>query len=174
MKKQIVIFLILLSAILTGCVDKKAIYDEAYQDGYSAGYNDASVKCEVKLQETRSSAYKDGFNDGKYQGTLDLLNSLRKDGTITKEDWMYITGASVYLETDLDHAELFAVNSTAFSAVGYIETYDLLWVTFKESQKTYVYFDFPESEYDSFKSAESLGKHFNESIKGNYDYLKWN
>ncbi len=63
-------------------------------------------------------------------------------------------------------------NSTCFSQIGYDSTYDILFVTFRESGSTYIYTYFSDSDWNSFTSAESLGKYYNEYIKGFYDCNK--
>ena len=172
MKRIATMVLVFALVCLPGCASKQTAYDNGYSAGYADALKDKGYSA-YDVSQTRETWYEKGLNDGKSQGTMDLLNSLRKDEIISKEDWIYITGASVCLETDLDHAELFSVSSTAFSSVGYLEDYQVLWVTFKDSQQTYLYFDFPAEEYVFFVCADSLGRYFNDNIKGKYEYCKW-
>jgi len=62
--------------------------------------------------------------------------------------------------------------STAFSLVGYNKYDNILSVTFRDSNATYQYKDFPYKEWIDFCNADSLGSYFNEHIKNNYEYEK--
>ncbi len=63
-------------------------------------------------------------------------------------------------------------DSTAFSQIGYNVKDEILLVTFRNSGKTYLYLDFPSSEWGLFKKADSLGGYYNKYIKGNYTCIK--
>ena len=58
--------------------------------------------------------------------------------------------------------------SSCFSSVGYDVSHTLLVVQFRDSGSVYAYSNFPEEAYEDFINAESLGKHYNSSIKGQY------
>lgn len=60
------------------------------------------------------------------------------------------------------------VDSSMFLAVGYDGARSVLGVQFKDSGKHYYYVGFSADEYAAFVSADSLGRYFNENIKGNY------
>lgn len=55
-----------------------------------------------------------------------------------------------------------------FKEIGYNEGYKILTVTFRSSGKTYLYLDFPKEEWETFRVLDSLGGHYNTSIKGKY------
>ncbi len=58
--------------------------------------------------------------------------------------------------------------STCFSAIGYDYSAERLAVTFRDSGKTYIYHDVPESVWDDLYSADSRGGFYNSDIKGQY------
>jgi len=64
-------------------------------------------------------------------------------------------------------------DSSCFSEIGYDESNEILVVTFRETGATYSYFDFSQSDWNDFSTAESLGGYFNQYIKGNYDCVRW-
>lgn len=59
--------------------------------------------------------------------------------------------------------------SSCFSQVGYDGDHECLVVTFRDSGQTYAYFGFPQSEWQSFSAASSLGSYYNSYIKGSYE-----
>ena len=59
-------------------------------------------------------------------------------------------------------------NSSCFSAVGYSEPFETLVLTFRDSGKTYLYYNVSASVWAAFRSADSLGRYFNTKIKGVY------
>lgn len=59
-------------------------------------------------------------------------------------------------------------DSTCFSAIGYDYAEERLAVTFRDSGKTYIYHDVPESVWDDLYSAKSRGGFYNSDIKGKY------
>ena len=58
--------------------------------------------------------------------------------------------------------------STCFSRIGYDAEREILLVQFRDGGKYYAYIDLPESVYDDFTSADSLGGYYNKYIKGVY------
>ena len=61
-------------------------------------------------------------------------------------------------------------DSTAFSRIGYAAGHKVLGVVFRNSDpRIYLYYDFPQSEWDSFRTAESWGGYYNQHIKGQYE-----
>ncbi len=64
-------------------------------------------------------------------------------------------------------------DSSCFSQIGYSSEYEILVVTFRDSETTYLYLDVPEEEWDSFRTAKSLGGYFNRNIKGYYTCNKY-
>ena len=76
------------------------------------------------------------------------------------------------LKADSNYSDIkvYEVDSSCFSQVGYDSEREILKVQFRESGVWYVYFNFPEDEYQEFKNADSLGKFFTSYIKGEYEY----
>ncbi len=66
---------------------------------------------------------------------------------------------------------MITVKSTAISEIGYLPEEHVLGLRFKESGVFYAYADVPESVYQEFISADSIGRYFNSEIKPNYDYF---
>lgn len=64
-------------------------------------------------------------------------------------------------------------NSSCFSQIGYSNEYEILVVTFRDSESTYLYLNVPKSEWESFRNAESLGSYFNTNIKSYYECNKY-
>lgn len=58
--------------------------------------------------------------------------------------------------------------STCFSAIGYDYGAERLAVTFRDSGKTYIYHDVPESVWNDLYYADSRGGFYNSDIKGQY------
>lgn len=58
--------------------------------------------------------------------------------------------------------------SSAISEIGYCYGCETLSVTFLSSGSTYLYYDFPQSEWRSFRNASSIGSYYNKYIKGQY------
>lgn len=73
-------------------------------------------------------------------------------------------------ETVCPDEELETPDSSAFTALGYRHTEKELWVTFRNSGASYVYYDVESEVWDAFKEADSKGGFFNEEIKGYYEY----
>jgi hypothetical protein len=69
-------------------------------------------------------------------------------------------------DTDI---EMYEVDSSCFSEIGYDPDEELLLVRFKDSGSLYSYSDVPEDVYDEFESSDSLGGYYNDYIKGQYD-----
>jgi hypothetical protein len=65
----------------------------------------------------------------------------------------------------------FEVDSSCLSHVGYDPEMETLYLTYRPSGFTYVYFDFTEADYEAFTSASSLGKYVNQVIKPHYHCL---
>lgn len=59
-------------------------------------------------------------------------------------------------------------NSTCFSAVGYIDKENLLYVQFRNSGSIYAYEDVSAETYQELLDAPSMGGYYNEYIKGVY------
>ena len=62
------------------------------------------------------------------------------------------------------------VDSSSIEAIGYDKDTQQLHVRFLKSGATYVYYDVEEGVYDEFRQAESIGRYFNDHIRGPYDY----
>jgi hypothetical protein len=77
------------------------------------------------------------------------------------------------IEYEVPYDKLFATpKSTCFSEIGYDPNNELLIVRFRDSGKAYLYLSFPSQEWDTFKSAKSLGSYYNSEIKGHYKSIK--
>lgn len=62
--------------------------------------------------------------------------------------------------------------SSCFSEIGYDAKNEVLHVVFRTTGIEYVYYDFTQSDWNTFYNADSLGKYFNANIKGYFDYKK--
>ena len=60
-----------------------------------------------------------------------------------------------------------AVVSKAFSDISYDERERILTVVFMDSS-VFMYYDVPESKYEDFQAAKSMGAYFNKEIRPNY------
>jgi hypothetical protein len=63
------------------------------------------------------------------------------------------------------------VNSTQLKRIGLDKEHGYLYIEF-QSGFTYRYMDVSEEEYEELKNAESIGRKFNELIRGKKTYLK--
>jgi hypothetical protein len=63
-----------------------------------------------------------------------------------------------------------AIASRAISAIRYDAVHRKLFVTFRQSGATYVYFDVPPRVYGDFLAAESHGAFFSDKIRDLYRY----
>lgn len=64
---------------------------------------------------------------------------------------------------------MITVSSSQISEIGYDETNEDLYVTFK-SGVTYKYFNVPFGVYQLLLNTTSIGKTLNEVVKGKYDF----
>ena len=65
----------------------------------------------------------------------------------------------------------FPVDSSCLSMVGYDPEFQTLYLTYRPTGMTYVYFDFGEDDFEQFMNAPSLGVHVNRVIKPLYECL---
>ena len=72
---------------------------------------------------------------------------------------------------NLKKVKLREVDSTAFSYVGYYKEH-MVVVFRNEPNRCYIYCDFNKDEYERFVTSESLGKYYNNHIKGNYTVFR--
>lgn len=63
------------------------------------------------------------------------------------------------------------VKSSNIGAVGYSWLTGTLEIEFTDGA-VYQYFEFPKSEYEGLMEADSHGRYFHTSIRGNYDYVR--
>lgn len=77
-------------------------------------------------------------------------------------------GTPIIEEPEVDISWQSTPSSTAFSKVGYDADNEDLYVSFRDSGAEYRYSDFSYSDWTDFINADSLGKHFNSYIKGQY------
>jgi hypothetical protein len=61
------------------------------------------------------------------------------------------------------------VESSVFQAAGYAERQALLYLLF-HSGEVYRYFDVPLGQYQEFLAADSQGRYFGRSIRGQFRY----
>jgi hypothetical protein len=62
------------------------------------------------------------------------------------------------------------VESTSIEAIGYDRQGHELYVRFRESGRTYAYWEVEENVFEEFLGAASKGNYFNREIKGEYSY----
>ena len=153
--KRVLIAVLALCFCLSGCGDygpsTEEVREEAYREGYSDGHDDGYLA-------GYDYGWNDGWNDG-YNGGYDDGYS---DGTEGE------AAAASFDISDLEWQD--TPDSTAFSRIGYAAGYKVLGVVFRNSDpRIYLYYDFPQSEWDSFRTAESWGGYYNEHIKGQYE-----
>lgn len=142
---------------------------------------------EGEAWETFLDAY-DSFVDNVYSDTdtreklLEALIRVAVERDRTAEDeellesafgrYLYmmtiikVANAPMFSPADIELQD--TSRSTCFSAVGYDAEQEVLVVQFRESGSRYFYSEFPSSEWESFISAESLGKYYNAFIKGQF------
>jgi hypothetical protein len=68
--------------------------------------------------------------------------------------------------------EMQAVESTSIEAIGYDRQTHELYVRFRESGYTYVYWEVEEVVFEDFLGATSKGSYFNREVKGAYSYAQ--
>lgn len=64
--------------------------------------------------------------------------------------------------------KMIPVSSSAITHIGYDKDTKQMKITFKQS-KTYDYCNVPESVFESFLSASSVGKYYDQYIKDKYN-----
>lgn len=60
------------------------------------------------------------------------------------------------------------VESSSVSHVGYDPDMRTLYLTYRKTGLTYVYYDFSEADYEALMAAGSLGTHVNKVVKPNF------
>lgn len=68
--------------------------------------------------------------------------------------------------------DLHPVQSSNIQMVGYDPNTKELHVLFHSGASIYVYQQVPDDEYEAFVSADSLGRHFNQHIKNEYQFTR--
>lgn len=72
-------------------------------------------------------------------------------------------------DNPIDYAELLKpVDSSSVDSVGHSIFDNVLVVEFENGKYLYAYYDVPRSEYRNMLKSDSIGKYFNENIKGTY------
>lgn len=66
--------------------------------------------------------------------------------------------------------ELMPVASSMFDAIGHNPETNELHVRFKNG-KRYLHTGFSAKDHDEFTNADSMGKHYNENIRGKFPHL---
>lgn len=64
------------------------------------------------------------------------------------------------------------VNSDAISRIEHDKATGRMHITFRESNKTYIYLGVSNQVYVSLITATSIGAYFNEKIKDHYPFLR--
>jgi hypothetical protein len=64
--------------------------------------------------------------------------------------------------------QMISVKSSAISYIGYDSDTKQMKITFKQG-KTYDYCGVPQSVFDAFLKASSIGKYYDQYIKDNYN-----
>lgn len=64
------------------------------------------------------------------------------------------------------------IESSAILRVSYNETARRLYVTFRESGKTYAYHGVPKDAYEELLLADSAGAYFNAFVKDRYPFTE--
>ena len=62
------------------------------------------------------------------------------------------------------------VQSSALEQVSYDEATHILRARFRQSGRTYAYYDVPQDLYDSLIFADSLGAFFNAHVRDQFDF----
>lgn len=65
----------------------------------------------------------------------------------------------------------FEVESSCLSHIGYDPETETLYLTYRPSGHSYVYFDFSPADFEALMNAPSLGKHVNRFIKPLHECL---
>ncbi len=63
------------------------------------------------------------------------------------------------------------VESSCLSHIGYDPEQQTLYLTYRPTGMTYLYFDFSEADFEAFMSAPSLGVYVNRHIKPQHECL---
>ena len=81
-----------------------------------------------------------------------------------------LVNGKVPFDNDYEYSSLIfdEVDSSCFSEVSYDINNEILVVRFRDSGALYYYYKISPSFYDSFRSADSLGGFYNNSIKGKF------
>jgi hypothetical protein len=67
--------------------------------------------------------------------------------------------------------QMFPVQSSQISYIGFEEETNILYVTFSNNT-TWAYYSVSKEVFEALKNATSVGKYFNSEIKGKYDMNK--
>lgn len=68
--------------------------------------------------------------------------------------------------------KLEAVNSSLLSELGYDAATQTAYARFAKGQQLYAYYNMPQSVFDEWKAAESVGQFFLRNIKPTYNFAK--
>ena len=64
------------------------------------------------------------------------------------------------------------VDSRSIDALGYDDESSTLYVRFRDSGDTYVYYLVPRRVFEEFTSTDSPGRFLNQSVKGKYPFAR--
>ena len=74
---------------------------------------------------------------------------------------------------DVDvYVDLHSVESSAISSIGYDEEWNILAIEFRDSQELWYYYGVPKDVYEELENADSIGRYYNEFIKGTYKSIE--
>lgn len=170
-------------------------YDAGYEYGKTVGYENASSDLEneyaKKLEDAKDNAYKDGRNIAFLLSALfgipvvshfayaqcekDYQRNNRYNTTkqaVKKPAPKNITAPSVAKPINFmpDYSEFVIISRSSFiSAVCYKK--NNLYVKLKTNE-CYLYYNVPETVYNEFLAAPSMGVFYNEKISNKYPYSR--
>lgn len=103
--------------------------------------------------------------------SLSACRTAKQDAAVLAaiEEDAYSERNALSIEDDKPSAEMMDTpNSTCFSAIGYDEYQETLYVQFRDSGSIYAYDGVPQDVYDELSVSVSMGSYYNEHIKENY------
>lgn len=162
-------------------------FDLGYQTGYTASEDgndrieeDVSYEFDFKtfperLKEAREHGYEyvSEYEEDLLAGELDseTEESEMMDDIVPEPDATEFTsqGTPINDGFKMDSISMEKTDqSSCFSEIGYDENEGLLVVTFRSSGDSYLYYDVPEDMWEALSSSESIGRYYNDNIKGEY------
>lgn len=134
------------------------------------------VQTRVQYVETKSTvAHDDDYYQEEYKEEYYISDEYWEDEEIDYENddnYVYDELLDEYLSVEETYWYE-TPDSTAISEIGYWWRFHVLYITFRNSGETYEYYDVPPEVWYNIRTADSIGRYFNEYIKGHYEYEKW-